>query len=88
VKPFEHKPAFSRSMPSKPNRLKGNRWTILRNWWIRNHPFCAHCNMPGQEVHHIVPRQHAPERTYDVGNLKTLCRACHHALHNDPNGLR
>jgi len=81
MKPFEHRPPFSREL-SRPNRLKGNKWTLLRNWWLRNHPQCAHCGRPGEEVHHIVPRQVAPERTHDPTNLKTLCRACHHALHN------
>ena len=88
MKPFEHKPAFSRALEAKPNRLKGNRWTIIRNWWMRNHPVCDACGMPGEEVHHIVPRQQAPERTHDVTNLRTLCRKCHHALHNDALGSR
>ena len=55
----------------------------MRTQWIRNHPWCVRCGKPGEEVHHVVPRAIAPERTFDVTNLATMCRACHHALHND-----
>ena len=88
MKPFKHNPPFSRKVDLRPNRLTGNRWTIMRNQWMRNHPSCAKCGMPGEEVHHVVPRQQAPERTFDVTNLQTLCRRCHHALHNDAFGSR
>jgi 5-methylcytosine-specific restriction endonuclease McrA len=70
-------------MKAKPNRLKGQAWTNLRTQWIRSNPWCVRCGRPGEEVHHVVPRQVAPERTLDVTNLATLCRSCHHALHND-----
>ena len=70
-------------MKAKPNRLTGQRWTDMRTQWIRNHPWCVRCGKPGEEVHHVVPRAIAPERTFDVTNLATMCRACHHALHND-----
>ena len=81
MKPFEHRPPFSRTL-EKPHRLKGNKWTLLRNRHMRSNPQCAHCGRPGEEVHHVVPRQVAPERTLDPHNLRTLCRECHHALHN------
>ena len=80
MRPFEHRPPFSRQM-QKPGRLCGNRWTILRNRHMRCNPHCAQCGRPGEEVHHVVSRAVAPERTYDPSNLRTLCRACHHASH-------
>ena len=82
-KAFEHAPPFSRQMAQKPNRLTGQRWTNMRNQWLRTHPQCVRCGRPGEEVHHVVPRVVAPERTFDVTNLATMCRSCHHALHND-----
>lgn len=82
-KHFEHSPPFSRHMKAKPNRLKGQAWTNMRTQWIRNHPWCVRCGRQGEEVHHVVPRAIAPERTLDATNLATLCRSCHHALHND-----
>jgi len=79
---FAHEPPFSKRM-RQPGRLAGGKWTHMRNMWLMNHPHCQQCGKPGEEVHHIVPRAVAPHRTYDYSNLMTLCRACHHALHNN-----
>ncbi|WP_431017513.1 HNH endonuclease [Bradyrhizobium pachyrhizi] len=39
---------------------------------------CTECGARGQlEVHHEIPVEAAPELTFDLGNLKTLCRDCH-----------
>ena len=45
-------------------------------------PYCVRCGRPGEEVHHVVPRAVAPERTLDPSNLATMCRSCHHAMHD------
>lgn len=66
------------------------RWTKLRNWYIRNHPFCEDCleknpqqTKIAQEVHHVIPwatgftpaEQEA--LAYDPDNLRALCVDCH-----------
>jgi 5-methylcytosine-specific restriction endonuclease McrA len=81
MQPFKHDPPFSRQM-HKGNRLKGQAWTNLRRRWLMHHPHCARCGVPGEEVHHIVPRAVAPMRTLDPSNLETLCKACHLATHH------
>jgi len=62
-------------------RLKGGRWTSLRNRWMRLNPSCQKCGKPGEEVHHIIPRAQRPDLCYDINNLATLCRECHAAHH-------
>jgi len=42
---------------------------------------CTVCGGIGLEVHHIVPREVAPERTFDPENLATMCRECHRKHH-------
>ena len=36
------------------------------------------------EVDHIVPVEEAPEKQYDMDNLRTLCGACHRKRHGRP----
>ena len=60
----------------------GERWYRLRNRWLRSNPTCSDCGLAGEEVHHIIPRAVAPDLRFDVGNLCTLCRRCHHARHH------
>jgi len=80
VKRFEHR-LPGKVFLVKGKRLCGQRWTNLRNKWLRWNPTCASCGLAGEEVHHVVPRSVAPERTFDLSNLETLCRACHIAKH-------
>lgn len=61
--------------------LTGDRWTRWRRRWLVQHPSCAMCGLAGEEVHHIVPRAEAPERTFDWSNFQTLCRKCHKDIH-------
>ena len=61
----------------KPTHLGFGHWRTFRKRWIKQHPHCAHCGLAGEDVHHIVPRETAPERMCDPTNVLTLCRACH-----------
>lgn len=78
---FEHR-IPGRVMPTTGRRLTGARWSRLRGIWIRRNPRCVDCGMPGEEVHHIIPRCQRPDLTYDQGNLCTLCRDCHARRHS------
>ena len=62
-------------------RLTGQRWTDLRNAYLRMNPACETCGRPGEEVHHVIPRQQRPDLVYDRNNLRTLCKSCHLAVH-------
>lgn len=68
------------------------KWTKLRNSYFMTHPLCERClldnkTVPGEEVHHIKPISTAKsdeEREallLDSSNLMTLCKECHHKLH-------
>lgn len=70
-----------------------HRWTEIRNWYICRHPLCEDClfegrSVPAEEVHHIVPWERGrddnekKELLYDVDNLVSLCKECHHKRHN------
>ena len=78
---FEHR-IPGRVMPSTAHRLTGARWSRLRARWIRRNPRCVDCGMPGEEVHHIIPRCQRPDLTHSTDNLATLCRACHLKRHS------
>jgi 5-methylcytosine-specific restriction endonuclease McrA len=70
--------------PKRPRwHVTARKWRRLRHSWLMQYPTCARCGLVGEEVHHIVPRSEAPERTLDATNLETLCRGCHR-LHHAP----
>ena len=75
-------PRFRHKVPgqvfvAKGVRLKGQKWSNLRNRWLRWNPTCNRCGRPGEEVHHLVPRALRPDLMYDLDNLETLCKSCH-----------
>jgi len=56
-----------------------SRWRAVRMQAVRRDDFkCTECGSRWRlEVHHVIPVEAAPELTFDLGNLKTLCRDCH-----------
>lgn len=60
----------------------GWAWGRMRRTWLMRNPSCHQCGLPATEVHHIVPRHVAPERTLDWSNLMSLCHKCHEDTHN------
>ena len=43
---------------------------------------CLKCKATSPlSVHHIYPKSLYPEKTFDLGNLRTLCCNCHAKLH-------
>lgn len=56
-------------------------WRRFRDWYIKQHPLCQHCqadgfSVPSVIVDHVVELKDggAP---YDEGNAQALCRSCH-----------
>lgn len=70
---------------SKWHRMyTSSRWLRLRLLWLADHPLCVECERagkvePGVDVDHIVPHGGDWGRFLDVGNLQSLCKACHGA---------
>lgn len=65
-----------------------SRWRKIRQE-VRERDLC--CKLcwnngvysPGQEVHHIVPREVCDDdQVFDTENCILLCRDCHHHVHN------
>ena len=81
---FRHRP-FGDVKPVRQARngeLTG-KWTRMRRLWIMMHPTCARCGNPGEEVHHVLPRESHPHLRYDWSNLMTLCVQCHKETHRN-----
>ena len=68
-------------------------WLNLRNWYIKNHPFCELCLEKGivkeaEDCHHKKPFLDGKtdnERwklLLDEDNLQALCSKCHYDIHN------
>jgi 5-methylcytosine-specific restriction endonuclease McrA len=76
---------WSKSTPwkwkAREASARGGKWNRLRRRFLMLNPSCARCGLAGEEVHHIVPRERAPELLYATSNLMTLCRRCHRAEH-------
>ena len=67
-------------------------WQLLRRKKFVANPVCEMCAAEGrvtptEEVHHIKPVESGRDETemrrlaYDYGNLQSLCKACHAAIH-------
>jgi len=60
----------------------GARWKTLRDWFLRENPYCVMCAAIGKqeqatEVDHIVPHKGDDDLMWDVANLEALC-SWHH----------
>ena len=83
---FKHDPGFTkRFIPTmmRARSISCGKWRLLRCKHLRANPLCTVCGALGEEVHHVVPRHIAPERTYDPTNLATMCRECHRKHHEN-----
>lgn len=65
-------------------------WRKLREAHIMLHPICQKCcKNPAEEVHHITPiltgetDLEMQELAFDGNNLMSLCRDCHHKIHEE-----
>jgi 5-methylcytosine-specific restriction endonuclease McrA len=63
-------------------------WRALRERILkRDHFYCQPCKragrffVPANTVHHIIPRDLAPELEMDAGNLEAICSGCHNKEH-------
>jgi len=59
------------------------RWTRMREWYIKRHPTCVNPRgihdevRPAVDIHHIVPLIEDMSKGLDADNLMSLCRECH-----------
>lgn len=73
---------------------KGTRWTKLRAKVLRRDGYeCQECKRYGRHteattVHHVKHLEDFPELAYDPKNLRSLCTACHNAMHPEKGGHR
>ncbi len=58
---------------------KSRRWPALRQQALRRDGFkCVKCSSRHKlQVDHIKPVRDAPELSFEIENLQTLCRQCH-----------
>ena len=61
-------------------------WNRLSKRVRTERPLCERCTKdgivtPATEVHHIISIDDAPWLRLEVGNLESLCKACHMAAH-------
>lgn len=75
---------------SSPERQRlyssGEGRAILRAVYARDGYRCTRCGAPKQgpktlHAHHVKPWSTHPELRFDLENLVTLCRTCHHDAH-------
>lgn len=81
-----------------PNKIKDkrrkdinvdSRWRKIRAQARERDLCCKLCWSQGtyspiEEVHHIVPREVCDEdQVFDVRNVISLCRSCHHEVHRE-----
>lgn len=59
----------------------GWKWWHFRKRYMMTNPYCCHCGLLAQEIHHIKPRSTHPELMYDYANLLSLCNDCHTQHH-------
>ena len=87
----EHRKAVNKvyekySRDKAVRRRYGRVWKLIRDSYVKEHPFCERCFelgklTPVDEVHHIVPL--ARGGTHERSNLMSLCRSCHNKIHHE-----
>lgn len=74
--------------------VTSTRWRILRSEKLSEQPLCEKCEKEGrvrlaEEVHHIRPIESSNNiqemniLAFDRSNLMSVCRDCHHKIHNE-----
>jgi 5-methylcytosine-specific restriction protein A len=78
-------------MPNNPF-YKSTAWQKCREIvLIRDHRLCQPCLRagrltPANTVHHIQPLEERPDLALDIGNLESICPACHNKEHPEKGG--
>ena len=76
------------------NFYHSQRWRTVRRKALRRDKFlCVECSRYGKKtpatvVHHIKERSAYPELEYELGNLESLCEACHNKRHPEKGSKR
>ena len=84
----ESNPNWKGGVTPERQRLYANGdWKYISQWiFARDGYACTKCGARNRgwrslHVHHIKPWATHPELRFDLDNLTTLCRDCHHAAH-------
>ena len=72
-------------MSRQHRQLDRRRWSLVRRAvFSRDNYRCTLCGRAGAlEAHHVQPL-HGGGDEYGLGNLRTLCKACHVRAHRRP----
>lgn len=62
------------------------KYKIIRQVYLLNHPLCARCGDPSTEVHHTNGRN--DDRLNDKEFFMSSCRSCHEWIHDHPKQAR
>lgn len=69
------RPVIRDPRPNAAQRGYGYQWQLIRDKHLKQHPYCAVCGLPGNNVDHILSK--ARGGTDDPANLQTLCQSHH-----------
>lgn len=67
--------AYDKARGTSTERGYDATWQRIRASYLMDHPQCADCGEPANEVHHIAPL--AQGGTHEASNLMALCKGCH-----------
>jgi hypothetical protein len=82
------------SAPERQRLYASGDWKeLVRAVYKRDNYHCARCGSPHTGTrslcaHHVKPWAGNPALRFDMDNLITLCRLCHHWVHSKENAAR
>jgi len=77
--------------PERQKIYGSNLWReIVKTVFERDGFICQRCNQPKRiiHVHHIKSWADYPDNRFDLDNLITICKECHHWIHSKKNTNR
>lgn len=79
------------SSPERQRLYASGEWKeVIRTVYKRDNYRCARCDSPHTGTrslcaHHLKPWAGNPSLRFDISNIITLCRLCHHWVHSNEN---
>ena len=79
------------SSPERQRQYASSEWrAVMRAVYARDSYTCQRCGAEKStprslHAHHIAPWAGHPELRFDLNNIVTLCRSCHHWVHSAAN---
>jgi 5-methylcytosine-specific restriction protein A len=76
----------NRRNPERARFYRSKEWRALRDAKIRRNPLCERCLIAGnltkaEIVHHKKEIHDRPDLRLNIGNLESVCQACHNREH-------